>query len=156
MHEQLNSLIAGYEAGQISRRSLVGALVAMMSVPVAAAKEVAPGFSAKSLNHVSLAVSDVERSRQFYAKVLGIETKSTQENGINMGLGDSFLGLYKIGDSTGINHFCIGLDNYSVEDSARRLKAFDIEPLVRKDKPEVYFEDPDGILVQLESRHYRG
>ena len=67
-----------------------------------------------------------------------------------------FLGLYSIKEPPRINHFCVGLEQYRVQVAAERLKQLGITPLVRKDKPEVYFKDPDGILVQLESKNYRG
>ncbi len=114
------------------------------------------GFRAPSMNHVTLAVSDVQRSKEYYARVLGIDEVSTQKNGINLGMGDSFLGLYDMGENTGIHHFCVGLDSYSVDSAAQRLRELGIEPYVREDKPEVYFQDPDGITLQLEDKRYRG
>ena len=47
------------------------------------------GFSAKSLNHVTLAVTDIERSKKFYEDILGASVVSIQKNGVNMGLGDT-------------------------------------------------------------------
>ena len=153
MTKELDALIARYDSGLISRRQL---LVALAAAAVAPATATSGGFQARSLNHVTLAVSDVERSRAFYEEVLGIGVVSTQKNGVNMGLGASFLGLYKIGETPGIHHFCVGLDEYEVEDAAEKLRGLGLEPYVREDKPEVYFPDPDGITVQLENKRYRG
>ena len=108
------------------------------------------------MNHVTLAVSDVQRSQAFYERVLGVGVVSTQKNGINLGLGNSFLGLYKIDDKPRIHHFCVGLDQYDVNEAAEKLRELGIDPYVREDKPEVYFQDPDGITVQLENKRYRG
>jgi len=105
---------------------------------------------------VTLAVSDVDRSRRFYESVLGVSVVSTQSNGLNLGLGDSFLGLYKIDDKPRIHHFCVGLDNFDIDEAADRLREMKISPYIREDKPEVYFQDPDGITVQLEDKGYRG
>lgn len=155
MIQELDSLISNYEKGVISRRQLLAALAAAAIAPAATAAS-AEGFQARSLNHVTLAVSDVERSQAFYERVLGMEVVSTQANGVNMGLGDSFLGLYKIDDTPRLHHFCVGLDSYDVEQSAETLRGMGLDPYVREDKPEVYFPDPDGLMVQLENKRYRG
>ena len=65
-------------------------------------------------------------------------------------------GVIPIKEPPRVNHFCLGLDQFHVQVAAERLQQFGIAPRVRKDKPEVYFEDPDGITVQLESKDYRG
>ena len=153
MEQQLDSLISEYENGIISRRQLLVALTAMTLTRAAAQSS---GFAAKSLNHVTLAVSDIDQSRRFYEAVLGTSVISTQSNGVNLGLGESFLGIYKIDDAPRIHHFCVGLDHYGVDEAAEKLREMGISPYVREDKPEVYFQDPDGITVQLEHRDYRG
>lgn len=153
MERQLDLLISGFEEGTISRRQLLAALTAMVLAPTAAHSA---GFVGQSLNHVTLAVSDVEQSRKFYEDVLGTPVISTQSNGVNLGLGDSFLGIYKIDDHPRIHHFCVGLDDFDVGKAADQLRDMGIEPYVRQDKPEVYFQDPDGITVQFENKAYRG
>jgi len=153
MKRQLNSLISGFEDGTISRRQLLAALTAMTLTPSAAQSA---GFFGRSLNHVTLAVSDVDQSRKFYERVLGTSVISTQANGVNLGLGDSFLGLYKIDDNPRIHHLCVGLDHFGVDQTADQLRDMGIDPYVREDKPEVYFQDPDGITVQFEHKDYRG
>lgn len=168
MGDPVEVLVANYECGQISRRQLVSGLAGLIAaattsnsaaspattLPATTNEE--PAFEAKSLNHVTLSVSDVEASKQFYASILGVQEISRQKNGVNLGLGESFLGLYAIQEPPRVNHFCVGLDEFRVQAAAERLKQYGIKPRVRKDKPEVYFEDPDGITVQLESKAYRG
>ncbi len=160
MSNKLDSLMDKYDQGAINRRQLLTALAASAALPVVAAgqdsESKAPAFEAKSLNHVTLSVSDVEKSKAFYESILGVSTISTQKNGINLGVGDSFIGLYAIKEPPRVNHFCVGLDEYHVQAAAERLRQFGIRPRVRQDKPEVYFQDPDGITVQLESKDYRG
>ena len=165
MNDQIEMLVTKYETGLINRRQLLAGLAVMTAMPVGSARadekvaepgKAEPAFAAKSLNHVTLSVSNVEKSRQFYSSILGVSVISEQANGINLGLGNSFLGLYSIKEPPRINHFCVGLDEFQVQVAADRLRQFGISPSVRKDKPEVYFRDPDGISVQLESKDYRG
>jgi catechol 2,3-dioxygenase-like lactoylglutathione lyase family enzyme len=149
----LDRLMDDYDTGAISRRGLMALLAAALVTPT---KVRAGAFTAKSLNHVTLAVSDIERSRKFYETVMGASVVSTQSNGVNLGLGDGFLGLYQLDSPPGIHHFCVGLDNFDVKESAVKLEQLGLDPYVREDKPEVYFQDPDGITVQFENKNYRG
>ena len=153
MVKQLESLLSRFEAGGLSRREF------MQGVLVAAAPSVAHRKArAVSLNHVSLAVSDVDASTAFYGRVLGVSEVSRQPNGVNLGLGDSFLGLYDIptAGQNKIHHFCVGVENFNIDSQAGELRALGVEPLIRQDRPELYFQDPDGITVQLSAADYGG
>lgn len=150
----IDSLVKDYDQGRISRRRFVRAMALLAAVPASSAD--AGTFRANSLNHVTLAVSDSERSREFYQRILGSSVVSRQFNGINMGLGDSFLGLYDIPNPGQIHHFCVGVDDYEIENAAQKLRDSGVEPTIRQDRPELYFNDPDGILVQLSEKEYRG
>ena len=160
MVSEVESLVAGFERGVLSRRELVGALVAIAATTGATP---APGSAARrraprgvSLNHVSLAVADVARSQRFYEATLGLEEASRQANGVNLGLGGSFLGLYEIRPPGSIHHFCVGVEGFDIERTARKLRGIGIEPRIRQDRPELYFSDPDGVTVQLSEPEYRG
>ena len=153
MKQTIETLVASYDSGTIDRRQFILAVSAIAAGSGAAR---AATFQANSLNHVTLAVADPERSREFYEDVLGIEVVSRQENGINLGLGNSFLGLYEIPKPGEIHHFCVGVDGYDIDDAAARLRSRGIEPFVRQDRPEIYFDDPDGVRVQLSEKTYRG
>ncbi len=151
--KSIDSLVHDYDHGDINRRQFVVALSALMGAPRA---QTGTPFKANSLNHVTLAVKDPERSREFYESVLGIDVVSRQSNGINLGLGDSFLGLYEIPNPGHIHHFCVGVDDYEIQEAEVKLAGAGIEPFVRQDRPEIYFDDPDGIRVQLSEKDYRG
>lgn len=117
------------------------------------------------MNHVSLSVTDVQRSAEFYQRVLGLEIISRPANGgLNMGLGpESFLGLYQLPNPGGMHHLCIGVDNYASDAMAARLEAQGIAADVNRDPAnrtsggdQLYFNDPDGIRVQLAQHGYLG
>lgn len=154
----IDTLVTAFESGRLSRRQLVqglSALVAAATAPAPAAAQ-APAIPALSLNHVSLAVNDPEASKQFFQKTFGMPVVSTQGTGINLALGTSFLGLYKMPNPGRVDHVCLGVANYEVNAMAAKLEAQGIKATIRKDKPEVYFTDPDGIRFQLEDKDYRG
>ena len=148
MNDQIEQLITDYDQAKITRRQLLSGLAmltaASTAVPGLAADEETrePAFQGQSLNHVTLSVSDVERSRQFYSSILGVSVISKQKNGINLGLGDSFLGLYSIKEPPRVNHFCVGLDEFHVRVAAERLRQFGVVPRVRKGQARGLFPGP--------------
>lgn len=153
----IDTLVAAFERGSLTRRQLVQALTGLVAGGAAApAAAQPPAIPALSLNHVSLAVADPEASKQFFQKTFGMPVVSTQGTGINLSLGTSFLGLYKMPNPGRVDHVCFGVDNYEVNAMAAKLEAQGIKATIRKDKPEVYFTDPDGIRFQLENKDYRG
>ena len=165
MIRSLESLIGRFEAGYLGRREFIQGVLALATaaiVPgeVRAAQRTSGGLArprAASLNHVTLAVSDIERSSEFYGRVLGATEVSRQPNGINLGLGgDSFLGLYDIDPPPRIHHFCVGVEGFEIEEAAEELRSVGVAPTIRQDRPELYFQDPDGVTVQLSPVDYRG
>ena len=155
MIAELENLLSYYERGGMSRRQLVAALAAI-ATPAAAPAQ-AP-LRAATLNHVTLAVSDVERSRQFYTELLSMPIVSRQANGVNLGAGSSsFVGLYDI-PSPRIHPFCLGVDNFDADSTLEALEKKGIKGRIRlrDDVKELYFQDPDGIQVQLQGADYRG
>ena len=154
----IDTLVAAFERGRLSRRELVQGLAAMVTAAAATSAEAqsTPAIPALSLNHVSLAVADPEASKQFFQRTFGMPVASTQGTGINLALGTSFLGLYKMPNPGRVDHVCFGVDNYDVNAMAAALETQGITATIRKDKPEVYFNDPDGIRFQLENKDYRG
>jgi len=148
---QIEALVSAFESGSLSRRAFVRGVVVAAAPPAPK-----PDVRALSLNHVTLAVEDVDASQAFYERVLGLSEVSRQTNGVNLGLGESFLGLYTIQPKGRIHHFCVGVEGFDLEGHAAELRRQGVEPLIRQDRPELYFTDPDGITVQLSEVEYRG
>jgi glyoxylase I family protein len=153
----IESLLDQFEQGRMSRRSLAGALALMVS---AAPRVSAAPLRAASLNHVSLAVSDVERSKDFYQKLFGLPVVSKQSGGINLGVGpQSFLGLYHMGQTPPqIHHVCLAVEDFGAEAAVGTLAKEGVKARIRDRDgvKELYFQDLDGINVQLQGTDYRG
>jgi catechol 2,3-dioxygenase-like lactoylglutathione lyase family enzyme len=153
---ELDRLLTSFEKGALTRRQLLAALAA---TAVSRAVHAQPQLRVVSLNHVTLSVSDVEKSHKFYEKLFGMQVVSRQTNGINLGAGpDSFLGLYKLNSAPGINHFCLGAADFKVPEAVKTLRQHGLEARVRDRDgvPELYLRDPDGLTVQVQTRDYRG
>jgi len=97
MNPPIESLLTHYESGRMSRRDLVAILTALAAAPLPAAAQAAPALQAATLNHASLIVSDLDRSVAFYQRTFGLAVKSTQQGGVNLAVGDAFVGIYQGG-----------------------------------------------------------
>jgi catechol 2,3-dioxygenase-like lactoylglutathione lyase family enzyme len=169
MSSEIDDLLQKFESRALSRRELVAALtglVAGAAAPPAAAQASLPTAVAqgRTINHVSLAVTDVEKSAAFYKALLGLKEVSRPGNGgINLGLSDGFLGLYKLPNPGSVNHFCIGVDDFDPDKIAERLKQQGLQATVDRNPAnrtsggdQLYFTDPDKTRVQLGPNGYQG
>lgn len=155
MHASVEGLVRAFEERLITRRELVAALVALvaMRAPDAAAQpaQVPQIAQARTLNHVSIGVSDVAQAAEFYQSLLGLDVVSRPGNGgINLGLGDGFLGLYSLPEVGRAHHFCLGVDDYDPDGIAEDLNRVGIEARVDRNPnnrtsggDQLYFNDPE-------------
>jgi catechol 2,3-dioxygenase-like lactoylglutathione lyase family enzyme len=168
MSAEIDGLVGKFEARAMSRRELVAALAGLVAAAAAttAAQDatVVKVAQGRTINHVSMAVTDVERSAAFYKALLGLKEVSRPGNGgINLGLSDGFLGLYKLPNPGTVNHFCIGVDDFDPDKMADKLKAQGIQATVDRNPAnrtsggdQLYFTDPDKTRVQLGPNGYQG
>jgi catechol 2,3-dioxygenase-like lactoylglutathione lyase family enzyme len=166
----IDSLLDAFESRRLSRRELVASLTALIAgsaeALTTAQNPASFGQAAqgRTLNHASLAVSDVAAAADFYSKVLGLKVVSRPGNGgINLGLGDGFLGVYKLANPGTVNHVCIGVDDYDPERIAARMKEMGINATIDRNPAnrtsggdQLYFNGPDNCRVQLGANGYQG
>jgi catechol 2,3-dioxygenase-like lactoylglutathione lyase family enzyme len=159
MSRAIESLLTDYETGTLSRRDLVLTLAALAATPLPAAAQ-SPALRPRSMNHVSLIVSDLDRSVAFYQRVFGLGVKSKQTGGVNLAVGAQFLGIYQAGANAPaqINHFCFGLESFEAERTVAALGASGVkaESRVRDGVAQVYCTDPDNLRVQLQDVSFCG
>lgn len=153
MESQISNMVESYEHGLMNRRQLIvrlGALFATASVASSQEIQTAAGtstFKGVGLNHIALRVTDVERSRDFYVKHLGLEvSRQSLPGNCFMNVGDNFVALFR-GAEAGMDHYCYSIENYDQQAAAAKLRAEGIEP--RLEAGRIYFPDPDGLTVQL-------
>lgn len=160
MLDQLEQILTRYENGQVSRRDVLAALVAM-TLPATLPAGTAPRIgTATRLNHATLFVRDVARSQAFYQDLFGMPILTRQGAGVNLRAGPSFVGLYPAGDrrTPGIDHICLSINHFDARSALSTLRAQSLDAAIvqRGDTEELYFDDPDGISVQIQDTSYRG
>lgn len=160
MVNELEAMLNRYEAGHMSRREVLATLVAM-TLPSSPPSQPAPLIgSVTQLNHATIFVHDVARSQEFYQKLFGMPVLTKQGVGVNLRAGAGFVGLYPAGDRVAprIDHICLSIDRFDAKSVLPKLQALklDAEIVQRGDTEELYFDDPDGIGVQIQDTGYRG
>ena len=160
MEAQLDRILDRYEAGALTRRQLVTRLLALVAgsgastrLAAAEAEGEASTFSAVGLNHIALRVTDVARSRDFYVRRLGLKVaRESLPGSCFLDCGDQFVALFR-GEQPGLDHYCYSVPGYDQGRAASKLRAVGIEP--RLSGGRIYFDDPDGIEVQLAAPEHR-
>ena len=135
----------------------------------------------KDMSHCTVSVSDARRSNTFYRELFGFPIRSYQgptAPTLGVGPGVEFL-MFTSGGAARINHFCMNLERFNRDRILKTLESYGIKsrenatgpvgPLrsyvsmrmenrggATEGTPELYFTDPDGILVQLQDVSYCG
>ena len=163
----------------LHRRTFLHLLSALIGMPKMLAQSAAP-LAIRGFNHVTLTVSDLQRSFDFYQGLFGMPAQSRQNSttvSLQVGSGPQHLGLTTTPSSgnrtPNIDHMCVAIDHFDLN---RLLQVLADRGVPRSDQraamkvqvrmrtpevggaaegtPEVYMGDPDGIIVQLQDATY--
>jgi glyoxylase I family protein len=146
MHSTISRLLETYENGKMSRRELVQGLTLLAAGTGTAA---AAGFQGNSINHISLVVSNLQRSTDFYQRVFGCSVNKREGNNQLM-FGKNFLVLRPGNPSAKVDHFAIGVDNFNKDSVTADLKARGATPIDQQGGGfGFHVADPDGYPVQI-------
>jgi catechol 2,3-dioxygenase-like lactoylglutathione lyase family enzyme len=151
MEKIISDLVSRFEKGSLSRRELVSglALLAASSGTATAQEEV--DFKTADIDHVSIHVTDLQRSVDFYQKTFGFTVKSQEQSRGIIRLGTPTRMLVSLNNGAPaekIDHFAIGIPRYNTESVQRYLRARGLTPL-QGDFAGLHIKDPDGVNVQI-------
>jgi len=155
MENVISRLLESYEKGKLSRRELVQGLVLLAA---SSGTMSAAGFQGNTINHVSLDVSDLERSTDFYQRAFGCPVHKRQGN-TQVFFGTSFIVLRPDKPAGRVGHVAIGVENFNQDSVTADLKARGVTPI---DSGQVdsgegfHVVDPDGFPVQIVSASNKG
>src|SRR6266536_1901610 len=145
MTNRISRLLEAYEKGKLSRRQLVQGLAVLAATSTAAE---AAGFQGNSINHISLFVSNLQRSTDFYQKTFGCAVNKRDGNNQLM-FGKNFLVLRPGSPPAKVDHFAVGVDNFKKETVTADLKARGVTPKDEEGGAGFHVVDPDGYPVQI-------
>jgi catechol 2,3-dioxygenase-like lactoylglutathione lyase family enzyme len=153
----------------ISRRELLGALPAIGLLPRALTAQAPRQLRARGLHSMTLAVSDVKRSLDFYQGLFGmpIQARHGDTPLLRVGSGPKFMALTPAGaGATGVSRYGIAVEDFNAErivailaehgvtraTSSDPSAAGPMKVLVstREKTPEIFVSDPSGVVFQLQ------
>ena len=153
------------------RRHFLQSLPALAWVPRAlVAQSGRTPIGVRGINHVSLSVSDLKRSIDFYQGLFGMLLRRVSAASVQLliGSGPLHLGISEASATPTIDHFCLGVENFDVDRVTKTLAERGLskaETLGRmtfrvgaspSGAPSVHMGDPDGTDVQLQDISYCG
>jgi catechol 2,3-dioxygenase-like lactoylglutathione lyase family enzyme len=169
----------------LDRRSFLAALPALAMTPrVLAQAPASPPFRVNGLSQMTLTVSDVARSLQFYQGLFGMPIQARQGSTVllRIGSGPRFLALKQAasGERPGISALGFGVQEFAIDRALKTLAALGVteapatasrpgpkQALVRvrsRDEGgspdgstrDLFVADPSGIVFQLHDASYCG
>ena len=151
MEPVISDLVSRFERGSLTRRELIGALALLAGSGAGAGLAEGATLKSASINHVSVLVTDMARSIDFYGRVFGLTlVNEDKANKIaRLGAGGKILVSLRIEPPPGvIDHFAIGVEGFNREAVTADLKGFGLTPA---DNIQFGFhvKDPDGAVVQI-------
>jgi len=150
MTNTISRLLEAYEKGKMSRRQLVQGL-ALLAAGSSAAQ--AAGFQGNSVNHISLQVSNLQKSTDFYQHVFGCPVNKRDGNN-QLVFGKNFLVLREGKPAAKVDHFAIGVDNFNKDSVSADLKARGANPIDQQGGGfGFHVLDPDGFPVQISANN---
>jgi catechol 2,3-dioxygenase-like lactoylglutathione lyase family enzyme len=140
-------------------------------------------LTVRDLSHFTITSSDSQRSNRFYQELFGLDVQAHQGPTaplLGVGSGVQFLMFAGgAGRPASINHLCMNMDGFKPDQILKTLEEYGIKPRgntpgpaapmtsyvslrmenrggAKEGTPELYFTDPDGLLIQLQDVKYCG
>ena len=152
MQAVISNLLTSFEKGTLTRRELMQglALVATASRAASAAEPQTSVIKGARIDHVSIQVSDLKRSVDFYQKVFGFSVVSEDKPNeiVRLGTTKALVSLHHKSPTALVDHFAIGLDSFNKDAVTRELKQRGITPEENLDAG-FHIKDPEGMNVQI-------
>jgi catechol 2,3-dioxygenase-like lactoylglutathione lyase family enzyme len=151
METTIASLITRFENGALSRRQLIQGLTLLATAGAASpARAQETPFVSTRIDHVSIQVTDLARSIDFYQKVFGLTILSEDKPNeiVRMGSGRILVSLHHKPPTGIVDHFAIAVDGFERESATEALTRLGLSPTSNLDYG-FHVRDPEGIPVQI-------
>ncbi len=154
MNRTISYLLRRYENGEVSRREVISALAAP-ALPGSGTAEGA-GVGVTRIDHLSLQVSELQRSRDFYVAARGatVNANPRPANEIRLDLNaTSAIVLQRAGTPGHVDHIGLRVEGFDRAQVTRQLREAGVPPVDAPSAPGTpgfHIVDPDGFKVQLQ------
>jgi catechol 2,3-dioxygenase-like lactoylglutathione lyase family enzyme len=148
----ITELVNRFERGGLTRRQLIQGLSALVAAAGAPAPSVAQssGLKATGIDHMSVLVTDLQRSAEFYRRLFGVTMVSEDKANriLRLGNGRTMVSLRQQNPPGLIDHFAISVEMFNREAVTQVLKQHGLTPDQNVEFG-FHIKDPDGAVVQI-------
>ena len=151
MEQLISNLLRRFERGSLSRRELVHRLTFLAGAAGIPARGQSQGFQGGFISHVSLSVSNLEHSSEFYRKTFGLTVLSEDKKQeiVRLGKARTLVSLRRASPPGVVDHFAIGVEGFNRETVTRDLEARGVAPSQNVEAG-FHVNDPDSYPVQID------
>src|SRR2546422_497850 len=132
MEAVISNLLKRFESGALTRRELIQglAMLAAANGTAAAAPLQEAGFKATKIDHISIQVSDMQRSLAFYQNVFGLPVLNEDKANeiVRLGMPRALVSLHHKSPTAVVDHFAIGIEKFNKEAVTQELKRRGLNP----------------------------
>jgi catechol 2,3-dioxygenase-like lactoylglutathione lyase family enzyme len=151
METIVSNLVTRFEKGTLTRRELIrglAILTAASGTAVAGLQD--SGFKGVKIDHVSIQVTDLQRSIDFYRKLFGFSMVSEDKKNeiVRLGITKTLVSLHHKSPTGLVDHFAIAVDHFDKESVTRELKSHGASPEENVDAG-FHVKYPEGLNVQI-------
>ena len=161
----ISDLLDRYERGGLSRRELVSGLSALAAAGAAAPAlaQPLPAMKPTGIDHVSILVTDLQRSADFYNRLFGLVPVSEDKPNKILRLGPKgapgpvgptvppgrvIVSLRQEPPAGKVDHWAFKIEGFNADTAKQTLKRHGFTP-DRNVEYGFYVKDPDGVVVQM-------
>lgn len=151
MEAIISNLVTRFERGALTRRELIQGLAMLAAASgTAAAGLQEGGFRGTKIDHVSIQVTNLQRSIDFYQKLFGFSVVSQDKDNeiVRLGITKTLVSLHHKSPTGIVDHFAIGVDHFYKETVTRDSKLLGATPEENIDAG-FHVKDPEGLNVQI-------
>jgi len=151
MNTLIHDLLERFDNGTLSRRDLVHGLGVLAAAgSTAAHAQTSTPFVSKGIDHISIQVTDLARSIEFYQTIFGLTiiNQDVENSIVRMGRDRIIVSLHAKAPTGIVDHYAIAIENFDRDAVTRALAAHGYEAQENLDYG-FYVRDPEGIPVQI-------
>ena len=154
METIIADLVTRFERGGLSRRQLIQGLATVVAAAAGASAPAAQsgGLQGIGIDHVSVLISDLQRSATFYQSLFGFtqisEDKPNQILRVGIAPNRVLVSLRHEGQPGLVDHFGVKVENFNRSTVTDRLKERGLTPQENVQYG-FHVKDPDGAVVQF-------